>query len=205
MAVSARRPCARPGCPGFAQFGDYCASCAAKLNRATKAQGSTVAPRGHDPRWQGKSMAQVVLVAGPPGAGKTHYVSQRMKAGDVVVDVDAILAALTGRPWYEHTPQQLWLALDVRDFLFDRLRHPTDLYTAWVITSEARASERERLAAQCGASKTIMLLEPAHVCLYRIGHDGRRAEALPHWREIVTRWWSEYEPVDGEVVVTSQA
>ena len=38
-------------------------------------------------------MRRVILVAGPPCSGKTTYVTQRAKPGDLVLDQDAIGAA----------------------------------------------------------------------------------------------------------------
>lgn len=152
-------------------------------------------------RWQGGRMAQVILVGGPPGAGKTHYVHEHMRAGDVVVDVDALVAALSGRPWYEFTPQQFRLALDVREFLLLRLRQPADVYTAWVITSAASPTERGSIAEQCGATRTIMLLEPADVCVERIRHDVRRSASVAHWEAIVKQWWHDYAAAPGETDV----
>lgn len=153
--------------------------------------------------WSGEYMARVVLVGGPPGAGKTHYVQEHKGGNDVIVDVDALVAALTGNPWYERTPQQLHLVLDVREFLLLRLRHPSDLYTAWVITSAASAEERASIAQQCGAAETIMILADRQTCIDHIRNDGRRSQHQEHWRKIVNEWWQDYEfRKDERVLVT---
>ena len=49
---------------------------------------------GHD----GKR--SVYVVTGPPGSGKTTWVRQRAKSGDLVWDVDAVASAVFGIPAY---------------------------------------------------------------------------------------------------------
>lgn len=152
-------------------------------------------------RWTGDRMARVILVGGPPGAGKTRYVSEHMSTDDVVLDVDALAAALTGRPWYERTDAQLHLALDVREFLLLRLKQPVDVFTAWVITSAASPEERADIAAQCGAVRAIMVMAPFDVCMARIRNDPRRSMDSAAWYTILDKWFRAYRPHAGEQII----
>ena len=39
---------------------------------------------------------EVHIICGPPGSGKTTFVQKHMQPGDLIIDMDAIVAALTG-------------------------------------------------------------------------------------------------------------
>jgi 5-methylcytosine-specific restriction protein A len=143
-----------------------------------------------------------MIVCGAPGSGKTTYVNQRKRWGDLVVDVDGLFVALSGGlDWYEKPAGLLPYVLDARDSVIAHLaRGDDDLGRAWIITSEADAVKRQALAQRLGAS-VVVLEVSASECLRRIATDARRADKVEQWRSIVERWWSEYKPADGETVV----
>ncbi|WP_410494712.1 ATP-binding protein [Corynebacterium belfantii] len=43
------------------------------------------------------------VITGPPAAGKTTYVQQHAKDGDIIIDFDAIANTLAGKPLDNHT------------------------------------------------------------------------------------------------------
>ena len=145
--------------------------------------------------------SQVVIVCGPPGAGKTTFVSERKRDDDVVIDLDAIIAALTLGEWYEKTPQVLRIGLDVRDFLVDRLTKPSGVRCWWLITSEADAEKRRALGLRTKANTVYVLEVSAAECLRRIARDDRRSALYGQWIEIVDGWWGDYQRNNGETVV----
>lgn len=136
------------------------------------------------------------VVVGPPGAGKSTYVRQAMKYGEMVVDVDELFRALTMRPMWEKPPQLISAVLTVRDYLIDSFE------PAWVISSNATRDYREKMREAYGA-EVIVLETPAAVCLERIAADGR-PDAGNMWEELVTRWWEAYEPDERDEIVTSE-
>jgi predicted kinase len=144
------------------------------------------------------------IVCGPPGSGKTGYVEQQRKWGDVIVDVDALYQAISGLPCYEKPKSLLDLVLSLRNALLTLLpRYQDRFYNAWIITGGARLESRTRLALRydaCGVRVHVLEVSPGE-CLRRIGHDPRRADKVREWQELVHKWWREYEPDESDDVV----
>ncbi|HHV61139.1 MAG TPA: AAA family ATPase [Firmicutes bacterium] len=145
-------------------------------------------------RGEGVSQAtQVTLVCGPPGSGKTSYVREHARRGDLILDLDAIFMAISGLPWYDKPEELLPFAAEARDAILRRLERPSNVRRAWVIMSGAKRQERESLRQRLRA-KVVMLDVPADECMRRIKQDERRAHQVEEWRGLVERWWREYEP-----------
>lgn len=133
----------------------------------------------------------MMLVVGPPGAGKSTLVRERMKYGDLVVDVDELFRALTLRPMWEHPPMAINAVLTVRDYVIENYE------PAWVISTNARRDYREGMRERFGA-EVVVMATPADVCLARIEADEREGD----WGERVARWWEEYEADERDEVVS---
>lgn len=133
------------------------------------------------------------LVIGPPGSGKSTWVRERVKYGEMVVDVDEMFRALTMRPLYEKPPQLIGAVLSIRDHVIENFA------PAWVISSNAGRDYREGMREQYGA-EVVVLETPAEVCLARIAADGRPA-AGNDWEGLVARWWEAYERDERDEVV----
>jgi len=135
------------------------------------------------------------LVVGPPGSGKSSYVRERVKFGEMVVDVDELFRALTLRPMWEKPPQLIGAVLAVRDYLIESFE------PAWVISSNAERGYREGMREKYGA-EVVVLETPAAVCLARIEADGRPT-AGNDWDGLVARWWEAYERDERDEVITN--
>lgn len=135
--------------------------------------------------------AGVVIVCGPPGSGKTRYVRERARRGDLIVDLDALFVALSGLPWYEKPDELLPYAAAARDAVIDRLQRG-GLRQAWIIMGGAKRAQREALAARLHATVVMLDVAPDE-CLRRIQQDERRADRWRAWEPLVRDWWREYE------------
>lgn len=152
-------------------------------------------------RWgDGRGRPQVVAVCGPPGSGKTRYVHEHKERGDLVLDLDAIVMALSGLPMYDKPRAILPFAWEARDAVLRRLEQPSDLTRAWIIAGAPRATTREEFTQRLGA-RVIVLEVAAEECMRRIRQDERRWQAAAEWEDIVAAWWEDYEPRDGDVVM----
>lgn len=152
-------------------------------------------------KWRGNRMADIVLVAGPSGAGKTSYVRKNMQADDIMVDLDALVAAITGAPWYTR-PNGAWeFALDLRDLVMLRLMRPVNVRRVWFIASLPQPNRRAEFAELLGASRVIVLEVDSTECIRRIATDERRAGQITEWSQVVERWWRDYRRNDGDMIV----
>lgn len=133
------------------------------------------------------------VIAGPPGSGKSSFVAQRMREGDLIVDVDTLFQALSGLPAYEKPASLLGLVLATRDFIVSQVQaEGNEFANAWVIMGGAKVSDRYGVAERMGARVYVVEMS-LNECLARIMQDGRRRERAALWQPIVARWWHEYE------------
>ena len=90
----------------------------------------------HREGWR-RSSTRIVLVVGPPGAGKSTHVGEIAGRRDVVVDYDVIADALGGRG---HGTGNHEVASAARNAVLRRLqRGEVDAPTAWVVSSNPDA------------------------------------------------------------------
>ena len=139
------------------------------------------------------------IICGPAGSGKSTYVRNNMRPGDLVVDLDAIYAAISYLANHRKPSQLADSALSVYKYLVDSIDPDASNNTfpnAWVIASGARISERKFLKDRLNA-KVILFDVGVQECLRRIESDDERKGYGTPWGKIVTGWWDVYEP--GEV------
>jgi hypothetical protein len=139
----------------------------------------------------------VTIVTGPPGAGKSHFVRERMRPGDLVIDFDLIYQALSGGlPMYER-PESLralvwdvihllWDKIEAREVAIDRRQPPVSSFQdcrTWIILS----GTNYRLAAmqQRFNAELVVLAEKPAVCMARCA--GRAGSV--DWAAAIDEWW----------------
>ncbi len=136
----------------------------------------------HQPR------PKVTIVAGPPGAGKTYWVRERARAGDLIVDLDRLVMALSTAGEHERPPNILHFALPAYEAVVDTLAiDPRRLERAWVIGTLADKEQRDRLAKRLRA-RVVVLDTPADDCKQRVSD---RPASAP-WPSLIDRWHREY-------------
>jgi len=139
-------------------------------------------------------------ICGPPGSGKTAYVTERAQSGELIVDVDALFHALSGLPWYDKPRPLLKYVLAARDGAMDELERFQNI-GAWIIADAPTRAERNALRDRFDAEVTV-LETPSGVCLERLAQDDRRPGQLAEWMPRVLSWWKRYEKDDRDIVIT---
>ena len=139
----------------------------------------------------------VTIVAGPPGAGKTTYVHEHAEPGDLIVDYDALYAALSHRPMYERPETLRGIVSAVREAVLQQVAQLPDSVNAWVIRSAPKAADRRALRQTLGA-RSVVLPVPREIATERI------RETRPAFVEGIERWWNQYEPDEGDEIFSGE-
>lgn len=132
------------------------------------------------------------VVTGPPAGGKTTWVRQHAKPGDVVIDLDAIAQALTvGTDTHRHTRAVLRCAQRARSVAIDEALKHAARTDVWIIHALPEARHLARYE-QHGAR--LVTIDPGREVV-----EARVAEQRPPGtRTVVARWYARH-PTPGPV------
>lgn len=131
---------------------------------------------------------RVVLVSGPPGGGKSTFVSGARGASDLVLDLDDIMAELSGLPIYRAGVEWLLPALSLRNERLQGLAHePPDRLAYVVVCAPGAAWHWWRAALR--PVRLVPRVPHVSVALARIEGDARRAHDLERHLSACRRWY----------------
>lgn len=137
---------------------------------------------------QGK---KVYLVYGPPCSGKNTYVDNVKKNADLIVDIDAIWFAITGKKYLK--PDALkTCAFGLYQSLYDMARTRQGKWQrAYVIQGAAHKGNRERTINELGA-ESVFIDADKESCLQRLSVDPYRDKTK--WTQFIEDWFRIYQP-----------
>ena len=135
----------------------------------------------------GSYTRHIYLVYGPPGSGKTTFVSETAGPNDIVVDMDSIFEMISVNNRYTKPNTLSGVAFAVRDCIMDQIRVRRGRWSsAYIIGGFPRVGERERLCQMYGAEE-VFIDCPREKCFERVSDR-------PGWSEHVERWFDEFTP-----------
>lgn len=153
-----------------------------------------------------KPTCRVMLICGPPAAGKSTYVRDHAAPADIIIDLDTIARQLgMGR----HRPDSARPLLLERNRRLAALAHEPATRTAWVIVTAPSKRTRQWWCTALGVQPTDMvLLIPTRSELYRrVQNDPERYEIIGNQMLIIDRWFArelgvqeitqQYQELDG--------
>lgn len=127
------------------------------------------------------------VVWGAPCSGKSSYVAENAKSGDIVHDFDRLYSAVSGLPLYERNEAISPYVWDLSEEVYQGIEKHSEL-NAWVINSVVDKSKAEDLAKRFDAELVVLEIsrEEAH---QRCNEDGRPAE----WHDVIDDWFDGRE------------
>lgn len=135
---------------------------------------------------------KVYIVYGPPLSGKSTFVAQRAKRGDLVVDMDRLFEAVSLLPEYDKPDSLLSNVLGVHDLLIDNIKTRHGKWgSAWIVGGYAEKYRRERLADELSAEMVFCDVSKQE-CLARLEMDVRRRMRKAEWAGYVEKWFEQY-------------
>jgi predicted kinase len=136
------------------------------------------------------SSKNVYIISGAVGSGKTTYVQNHMKQGDLVVDLDYICAALgaTSELYNDHKPY-LDIALAVRETVFQKIiKREGNWDNAFVITASKDMNKVRELAKTLDG-KIVKMKATKEQCIANVRADSRRAENIELHLKLIEEWF----------------
>lgn len=130
----------------------------------------------------------VILISGPPAAGKSTYIEANAKPGDTIIDFDILRKRVGGTKWDTRKHIQR-AAFNLRDTEIHALHRKTT-GTCYLIVTAPSQDERNAWREALGNVTVHMILTPEAECIARIRADHGRAEAASRQIEAVKSWWA---------------
>ncbi|HEY9522276.1 MAG TPA: AAA family ATPase [Thermopolyspora sp.] len=125
------------------------------------------------------------VITGPPAGGKTTWVRQHARPGDIVIDLDAIAGALTaGPPTHQHAKPVLRCAQRARSVAIDEALKHTHRCDVYVIHMQPEPRHLARYA-QHGAQ--VVTVDPGREVVEQRARDERPPGTLA----VVARWYAK--------------
>lgn len=177
-------PLAKGGTDEFKNLQGLCRDCHARKSAGESTQRGTAFPEFLRP-----FAGELHIVFGPPGSGKSTHVREHAKPGDAVLDLDEIIAELSGNPIYVSNLELLGRGLAYRNARL--LQLSTSRVPTWLITSGVGKRERDWWQARLNPSAITVLDVDAQECIRRVRNDERRPEEVKarHYQQI-RKWWA---------------
>lgn len=141
--------------------------------------------------------ARIVVVTGPPAAGKTTFVEQHAKPGDVTIDMDRIARALMPVPpatTHEYPDHVRHVAIAARKAAVRRATRLRERVTVWLIHAIPTADD---LAEYRAFGWRIERIDPGRDVVEHRARTMRPAAMMQH----VERWYAEHpDPTSTPVI-----
>lgn len=142
------------------------------------------------PEWLAPAACHLTIVFGPPGSGKSAHVERHRKAGDQVIDLDAIRAELSGEPIYTSDKKWLSPAVRERNRRLGALKRIPPLPRTWFVVTGVGEADREWWKRKLQPAAVVVLDTPEATCIARIRADARRPDSLKEKQiAAVKAWW----------------
>ena len=163
--------------------------------------------RGLPKRKYLKPSVPVYVVAGAPGSGKSLYVAQRIKPGELLIDLDEIIGRLSGQnPYSINRMPYLVAAYWLRDRMINALHDNKEKYTAcWITGMFAWPDDRRKLRDELGAKVYVISTDWVR-CRLNIKNNNDYKGHEDHYIKLVEKWFLNFKscPFDNFISLTGR-
>lgn len=128
-----------------------------------------------------------VLIYGPPNSGKTTYALDRMKEGDLIIDMDRLQSSLTNLPPYTLSDPGFEISGILKNAAIQFLASGQGSYgTAYVIGGYPKRQTRQAIKRKLNA-EVVFIDTDLQTCLSRPVKNS-------HYPDCIHQWFENYEP-----------
>ena len=133
----------------------------------------------------------VIIVTGAPGSGKSTFVKNEAASSDLVVDLDEICKAITGKGNSTHSDFSavLPVALKIRDALYAAIENQEgDWEKAYIISATPKRQTVQELLRKFGG-KEHRIQATREECFARIRSDESRKDRQEEYIRLANEWF----------------
>ena len=135
---------------------------------------------------------KVYIVHGAPCSGKSSFVNSIKGNSDLIVDIDNIWEALTGKRYYKPAALKANV-FAMRDALLETVKTRAGKWErCFIIEGLPYKAERERRSVLYGA-ELIHIDTDEQTCLQRLQADESRSEYAGEWRNYIQDYFQKYQ------------
>lgn len=132
----------------------------------------------------------VYLIYGAPCSGKTTYISEHSKRGDLICDVDFIYEAISGENPHDADLYIHEIALMLQKELVNIIRERKGNWNNAFVVSIANTPEKVDEMKKCiNADECIFVDTPYEICI-------ERAKSRPPYFQLLIQEWFETSTLD---------
>lgn len=143
----------------------------------------------------------IIAVCGPPGSGKSHYIAQHWQRGDLLIDLDRLIPAITLDTYTNEPKHVLKMAWALRDAAIKYASRSSSYARLWITETAPSKLRRDQLRSSLNA-RVLLMRCPKAICIQRANNQpqGRKRG---DWTMIIDDWFDRYEPSqDDEIIDT---
>lgn len=135
---------------------------------------------------------KVYIVHGAPCSGKSSFVDSIKGNSDLIVDIDNIWEAVTGKRYYKPAALKANV-FAMRDALLETVRTRAGNWErCFIIEGLPYKAERERRTVVYGA-ELIHIDTDEQTCLQRLQADEKRREYATEWRKYIADYFARHQ------------